>query len=136
MLQLCVWIQTFVAAFEMEKCFTRPLPNNVVHTSSVIIEAPKNLNAKRKLKLILSSKAPKDINLSYGDLVEVYVKNDKEKRGKWPSLKTFLGYALSTVTFTLPASKDRVMRAAMEYIRHAIHAGSFASMIRQANNPN
>ena len=48
-----------------------------------IIEAHNVLKAKRKLNLILSSKALKTPSISVGDLVDVFVKLSHQKWGRW-----------------------------------------------------
>lgn len=51
--------------------------------SYALIEAQKRLNEKRKLVLVLPSKDPNYIKLPSGGLVELILKHENQKRGKY-----------------------------------------------------
>lgn len=74
-----------MSAFEMAKGYTVPIiPGTAPHpVPDEILSAQQNLSAKRKLTLILRSQTQSVPSVSSGDLVQVFIKNGKEKRGKW-----------------------------------------------------
>lgn len=118
----------------MAKGFTRPISNNPAIVPEELLEAQITLSAKRKLVRILSLKSPTDISVSPGDLVEIYIKQDKQKRGKWLSPRVILDFDPSTSSVTVPGSNGRTIRAAIEDVRHALSDVLFASIVRKAND--
>lgn len=72
-----------VSAYEMAKGFTRPMEGNVVMLQQDITDAHLNMQARRKLSLILKSKATKEIPLCKGDVVKVFTRPKVGKRGQW-----------------------------------------------------
>lgn len=73
-----------MSAFESAKGFRSPVAAERSDTvvPDDIRDARDQLQARRKLALILRSKAVKEVPLSVGDLVEVYQKKEHEKRGE------------------------------------------------------
>lgn len=100
--------------FEMAKGFTKQVDvsSPILEVSQDLLDAPLQLQAKRKPTLILRSK-------SVTDLVEDYVKHDKENRGKWLTPRTILSIHSCSSTVTVPASNGRSMDAVSEEVRAA-----------------
>lgn len=70
-----------LSAFELAKDFTRPRDgDNIAALLSDILDPQLKLQAKRKLALILRSKATFDVNVNTGDTVDVYCKTNMENR--------------------------------------------------------
>lgn len=67
----------------MENGFTRPIVTHPQPLPSEIFDAQIKLAAKRKLARIIRSKPTTEIHISPGDMVCLFLKQDKEKRGKW-----------------------------------------------------
>lgn len=67
-------------------------------------------------------------------MVEVFVKNQHEKREKWSSPRKNLEYDPSFWTVTLLSCGNKTMRAASEDIRHAVSSECLFDMIRKAND--
>lgn len=76
-----------MSSFELAKGYTRPLMSKANEIPPDIVEAQQNLNAKRKLTLILKSKSVSEIPVSVGDMVETYSVTKSDKRGHWSEPK-------------------------------------------------
>ena len=121
-----------LSAFELAKGFTKPVMSNqalslVPHD---VITAHEQLQARRKLALILKSKATKEIPIQVSELVEVYQKKQHEKRGKWSVPKPVILVDQAARSVTVPASNNRVLTIALENIRAAIPQDSLASTVQ------
>lgn len=68
----------------------KPLVQDVCAIPDDVIDAQLSLNARRKLSLILKSKAITEVPINTGDTVEIYSKKDFDKRGQWPVTKKIL----------------------------------------------
>lgn len=101
----------------MAKGFTSPISSTVFPIDDQLIDARQTLTAKRNLALIFSSKSATDIHPAPSDVVEIYVKQENKKRGKWSSPKTVLSYDRTRSTVTVPGASGRTIRAATEDIR-------------------
>lgn len=123
-----------ISAFEMARGFSRPISNEINFIGQDIVDAQQTIQAKRNLTKILRSKAISDISIAPGDLVEVYVKDGKSKRGSWSSPKTVLQFYPSSWTVTVPDANGKTMRAAIEDVRFAVEEDSFASIVRDGND--
>jgi len=123
-----------MSANEMAKGYTRPLYNGKapVFVPIEIMEAHQNLKAKRKLTMILRSKACTDERFSPGQLVQVFIKQGKEKRGKWSSDKPVLSYDDESRSVTVPGASGRKIVAAVEDVRPAIEKDSFAIAVQES----
>ena len=88
--------------------------------------------AKRKLTLILRSKTIEETPIAVGDMVQIFVKDSKEKRGKWSQSMPVLSYDLSNRTVTVPGSKGRKVCAAVEDVRPSICANELASAVQDS----
>eukprot|EP00171_Calliarthron_tuberculosum_P022021 IDg22021t1 len=67
-----------------------------------------------------SRPATKDIFVSPGDLVQIHVKLQNQKKGKWSSNKPVLSYDHDSRTVTVPGSKGKTVQAAIEDVRPAL----------------
>lgn len=74
-----------VSAYELAKGYTLPLTGDraLLSVPTELIEAHNVLKAKRKLNLILRSKAIELPSVSVGDLVDIFVKLNHQKWGRW-----------------------------------------------------
>ena len=102
----------------MARSFTKLLNNKLpIEIPSCLLEAHFDLIAKRKLNLILKSKAPQVPPIKVADLIQVYIKLRDDKRGKWTSPRVVLNVHNQTGTVTVPGSNGKVLNAAYEDIR-------------------
>ena len=95
-----------MSSHELAKGYTHPIhPNGpIVVVSDDITAAHETLIAKRKLNLILKSNSIEDIPLSAGDLVQVFIKREMKKRGKWSSSRPIMSFDKQTGIVTVPGS--------------------------------
>jgi len=123
-----------MSSTELAKGYSRPIRtgDKPVLVPEEIRTAHEVLIAKRKLNLILRSKSTSDIDVSPGDLVEVYLKKQHEKRGKWSSAKPVLSFDRSSRTVTVPGSNGRKIKAAIEDTRFAPKENQLASAIQES----
>lgn len=123
-----------MSSFELAKGFTRPaLPGTPpIPIPEEIRAAHENLQAKRKLTLILRSKATTDNVVKAGDLVQVYLKNQKEKRGKWTDPRPVLSFDKISHSVTVPGKNGRTVNAAVEDVRLAVADNALARMIQES----
>ena len=122
------------SANELPKGYTRPIqpgkfPKEI---PSEIRSAREKLMAKRKLTLIMRSKATSDAEVQTGDLVQVYIKNQNEKRGSWTAPKPILAFDHKSQTVKVPGSKGRTIEAAVEDVRHAVTDDHLAVAVQDA----
>lgn len=90
------------------------------------------MKAKRKLNLILRSHKHDTANINIGDLVEVYIKPDKAKTGKWLSSRPVLTVHIPSGSLTVTGSNGRTITAVFEDKRHAIIEDDLASIIAES----
>lgn len=123
-----------LSSFELAKGFTKPLDEkdglNVI--SNDLIDAHDTIKAKRKLNLILRSNALTEPQVGVGDLVEVFIKRQHEKRGKWSPPRVVLSYDPSSRTITVPGSHGKTISSAIEDTRFAIQDNPLAIQIQQS----
>lgn len=74
-----------LSAYEMVKEFSLAISSSASPICYELIIAQKQLQAKRKLNLILPTKSQTIIYALRGDIVVVYVKTGKNKLGCWLS---------------------------------------------------
>ena len=121
------------SSHELAKGFTRPIECG--NLSKIIppdlIRAREVLKAKRKLNLILKSKSTEEIPVKVGDIVQVYIKLQNEKRGKWSSPKPVLCYDHKSRTVTVPGQNGRKINAALEDVRNAISENELATKYQE-----
>jgi len=123
-----------MSAHELAKGFTR-----LIHPRGPVVVVPDDIDAahitliaKRKLNLILKSKAIEDVPLSSGDPVQVFIKRDMEKKGKRSSPRPILTFDKPSGIVTVPGSNGEVVIAAVEDKRHAIYENALAKIMQEA----
>ena len=121
-----------MSAFELAKGFSKPIAakpiDNVIPDD--VRDARDQFQARRKLALILRSKAVTEVPLSVGDLVEVYQKRDHEKRGKWSAPKPITSVNHKARSVTVPGKNGRTINVAFEDTRTAVRQDGFAQMVQ------
>lgn len=95
-----------------------------------LLKAQKFLQARRKLSLVLSSKSVSDTPTYVGEIVEVFIKKNCEKRGKWTKSLPLLSYDSDTGMVSLPEKRGKTFSAAVEGVRSAIIINPLASAVR------
>ena len=110
------------SAHELSKRFTRPIVPGTLPkiVPQDLLIARETLMAKRKLNLILKSKSRMVAPVRIGDLVQVFVKLQHEKRGKWSNAKPVLSFDKVSGTVTAPGQNSRTIKAAVEDVLFAI----------------
>ncbi len=98
-----------------------------------ILNAQKELIAKRKLNRILRSKAVTPPTITVGDVVQVYLKSENAKRGSWSAPKTVVNFDPESGIVTLPGKNGKLLRPAIEDVRYAV-ASPFAADVQRAND--
>jgi len=123
-----------MSSHELAKGYTRP-----IHSSGPILQIPDEIKAahdtliaKRKMNLIMKSHATVDTPVAAGDLVQVFIKKEMEKRGKWSSPRPILSFDKPSGIVTVPGSNGKVIKAAIEDTRHAIYENALAKVIQEA----
>ena len=116
------------SSYELAKVFMRPLetgqlpkiiPEDLLNSRDIIM-------SKRKLNLILRSKSKTDTPVKIGDIVQVFVKLQHEKSGKWTNPKPVLNYDKQTGIVEVPGQNGRKIKAALEDVRFAVTDNEFA----------
>ena len=123
-----------LSSFEMTKGFTKPLSSNnqPIPVPEDVIAAHETLKAKRKLNLILRSHKFETPHISVGDQVQIFVKNDQGKFGKWLSARPVIKIDVNAGSVTVPGSKGHTITAAFEDTRHAIIDDDLAELVQTA----
>ena len=121
-----------MSAFELAKGFSCPVAGKPIDTVVPynIPVARDQLKARRKLALILLSKAVTEVPLTVGDTVEVYQKRDYEKRCKWSHHKPILSVNQSVRSVNVPGRQGREITVAFEDTRAALPQHSFAHLVQ------
>ena len=84
--------------------------------------------------MILKSKSTTDLPVKIGDLVQVFIKLQHEKRGTWSSAKPVLAYDKKISVVTIPVGNGRKINAAVEDVRFAITDYELAIKYQAAND--
>lgn len=79
-----------LSTYELANGFTRPFIGSPQKLPPDIMAVRETLWSKRRLTCMLRSKNCEDLYLQAGDQVELYVKRDHDKRGKWSLPRTVL----------------------------------------------
>ena len=110
------------SAHELAQGFTRPIvPGTLPRiVPKDLVIARETLMTNRKLKLILKIKSTTVAPARIGDLVQVFIKLQREKRGKWYSAQLVLCYDKQSGTVTAPGQNGRTIKAAIQDVRFAI----------------
>lgn len=115
-----------LSSFEQAKGYTKPLNgNSPKYIPDEIIEAQENLSAKRKMSIILKSKASIEEHISVGDMIEVYHKTGMNKRGVWSTPKIVLSIDHDARSVTVPGRAGKRSTVALEDIRKSLPEDSF-----------
>ncbi len=122
------------SSHELAKGYTRPVLHGKtpMRVPEEIISAHEQLLAKRKLTLIMRFKSTKDSIVRPGDMIQVDVKKDSAKRGKWLSPRPVLHYHPESFTVTIPGERGRTMKAAIEDIRPAFSDNALTSLVQES----
>ena len=122
-----------MSAFEMAKGFCNPVAAKPIDTvvPDDVRDARDQLQARRKLALILRSKAVTEIPLSVGDVVEVYQKKEHETRGKWSDPRPIISINHDARSLIVPGRRGREVTVAFEDARPALQQQSFAHMVQE-----
>lgn len=120
-----------LSSFEIAKGYTKPInPDETPQKiTEELVRARDILSAKRKLTLIMRTKATADPILHAGDLVQIFVKKGHEKRGRWLSPRVVLSVDTNAGTVSVPGSNGHKVVAAVEDTRPAIVEDDFAASI-------
>lgn len=121
-----------MSAFELAKGFTNPVaskPQECIVPDDVR-DARDKMQARRKLALILRSKAVQELPISVGDMVEIFQKREHEKRGKWAAAKPILSVNHDARSITVPGKSGHCITVAVEDVRPAIPQNSFAQHVQ------
>lgn len=103
-------------------------------TLAKLVHAHDELKAKRKLTLMLRSKVTRDSVVELGDLVQVFVKEGKDKRGKRLSTRVVLSVDNDFGIVSVLGSSGRPISAAAEDVRIAIVDDELAVCISETND--
>lgn len=121
------------SAHELAKGYTRPVTNDYPRfLPQEIRKAHNEILAKRKLNLILTSKSISNPAVHVGDIVQVFLRLQNQKRGSWSEPQPVLEYDPSSGTVTVVASHGRRRQAAVEDTRHALSDNELAAEVQQA----
>ena len=95
-----------VSLFELAEGYTLPLDEDkyMLEAPRETIEAHSVRMPKRKLDLILRSKAVSTPFISFGDLVDVFVKLSHQKRGGWIGPNKILQWVWTQNLLGIPKS--------------------------------
>ena len=123
-----------LSAYEMAKGYTKPviagqLP---IAVDDELQKAHEELIAKRKLTLILRSKVFPADSFKIGDLVQVFIKDGKAKRGSWSSPRAVLSIDSTSGTLTIPGRAGKTISAAVEDVRAARVDSDLTAMIQES----
>lgn len=112
----------------MANGYTKPVNHNVSpqFVQEDLYQARETLIAKRKLTLIMRTQATVDIVLKTGDLVQVFVKNEQDKRRKWLSKRAVISTNTSEGTIYVPGDKGHEIIIAVEDTRPFIVSDDLA----------
>ena len=122
-----------MTAFEMAEGFTKPLDNNPRGNAvpDDVLKAQDALQARRKLILILKSKAVKKLPVKVSDYVEVCTKKEHHERGVWSTPKPILSIHPDSKSVAVPGRESKTRTVAIEDIRPAIADSSLAKTVQE-----
>ena len=123
-----------ISAYEAAKGYTRPVNSEVppVPVDAELLEAHANLVARRKLTKILRSHSLSEKDFRPGDLVQVYVKRGKEKRGRWLSPRQVISINTDAGMLSVPGAAGRQISVAFEDARAAHVQSEITDMIQES----
>ena len=122
--------------YELAKGFIRPIVTGTLRrlVPKDIVTARETLIAKSKLNLILKSKLTSVSPIRVGDLVQVVIKLQNEKREKVSDLRPVLPYDKKSDAITVQGQNGRKIIAAAEDVRLAITDNELALKYQAAND--
>ena len=120
------------SAQELAKGYTRPatVGSYPVIVPEDILQAHDNLLAKRKLTRILRSKTTSDIPVKVDDIIQIFIREQKDKRGKWSVPKVILDFDRNSGTVAVPGKNGKTIKAAIEDVRPALPENTLASAVQ------
>lgn len=94
-----------MSSFEIAMGFTKPMDQSISPTvvPMELSEARDTMIAKRKYTKLLQSNITKNPAVATGDMVQVYVKKEMGKRGRWLSPRVVLSYDETSGSVTIPS---------------------------------
>lgn len=99
------------------------------------IEAQSTIQEKRNLAHIIRTKVTEDFKVASGDLLDVFVKRDGEKSGKWLLSRSVLAaFDPHNCTVRFPATACRTINDVIEDITQVVSEDSFGSNVRIPND--
>lgn len=116
----------------MEKGFTAPVISQATLTTlpKDIVIAREKLKERRKLALILKSKALKELPVHVRDLVEIYQQRQHEKSEKWSITKPLLSINHEERSVMVPGNNNKVLTVAIEDLRPATPEENLAQTVQ------
>lgn len=99
---------------------------------SKLVHAQLWLDVRRKLTRFLHTKAVTNNALLVGDLVEVYKKSGRKKRGTWLKPRDILSIDRDVGMITIAGTYEHFMKAACEDIYPGLGEDSLASMVQES----
>lgn len=124
-----------LSAFEMCRGITKPIAKFIspVAIPQNLIESHQKIIAKRKLNMILRSKAiDTKMPVKIGDSVQVFVRNAANNRGKWLSPRPIVEIDRRSETVTVPGSHGHKIIASFEDIRTVPCDDEFARLVSES----
>ena len=118
----------------MAKGYTKPVITGQlpIAVDDELQKAHEELIAKHKLTLILRSKVFPADSFKIGDLVQVFIKDGKAKRGSWSSPRAVLSIDSTSGTLTIPGRAGKTISAAVEDVRAARVDSDLTAMIQES----
>lgn len=97
------------SSYELTNGFIIPLSEDrlMLHVPKELLNAHNDLNSKRKLNMILRSKAIAIPSITISDLVCVYVKQSHQERDKWDGPKKVLSFDADEKSITYPVKRGK-----------------------------
>lgn len=122
------------SSYELAKGFTRPIVKceHVNPLPPELVEAHVDLLARRKLHLIMRTNVSPTQSFKVGDLIEIYIKRDPCKRGRWTSPRIVTSVDRDAGFVTVPGKNGKFVNAAFEDARLSLDEHSFAHSIKSA----
>lgn len=128
-----LYVNDVMSSFELETEITKPVIDSTVYPiSDYVVNAQAQLQARRKLAIILKSKSIEEISVTAGDLIEVFSKTGMDKKGNWSVPKTVSSVDKKGRSVTVSAKRGKRAVVAFEDIRIAFISDCFASVVQDA----
>ena len=122
-----------MSSFELFRGFIKPIDHGQpVPVPLDVLEAHKNFQASRKMKLILRNNAITELPIKIGDSFQVYIHGNHGKRGKWLSPRTLMEYDTKSRTVTVPGARNKLLTAAVEDVRIVMNDDSSSQLVTEA----